>query len=774
MKRSIYAIILFLSIFLLFLSTTFTQGKSYIEDKNSSSINQEEDNFVKITGETIDRLKKKIWFELDDKALKSLKAEMDDDKLEVLKPLKNLKFSKEDLLEALTNINLTEEDITIIEKYTENKISSDRLTLLKELINIQYKEQEVRNKLEETGFTKSEIDVILGYAEVYSSQKETGERLYKWLNYTVKDGLIYNGVMTFEFDPQGYAWIGTGNDADPKFGGVSVLNPRGDFMSYTIKDGLADNRINDILFLPLKDEDLINPSKGGIWFATGYGLTKLDRKGKKKTYDKANSDLPDNRVSSLLLDDEGNLWVSTFGGGVAVIDQEGKWVIYNRSNGLAGNKVVPSFKDKDGNLWFGIWDGGLSCLEPGLFINEEILENLKKNIDKKKLENLKTLQNKNYSTAELIRNLKELKFEEKEIEIIVKQAKYSGKKWTNYSMGNSGLLSNSVTSIAQNPVDGKMWFATSEGLSTFDGKEWINYQAEKTPFVISNFITSLAFEKDGDLWIGYWGAGVTCLSKDETFRNFKAENSELISNYVGTVAIDRDNNKWFGTYSGFSVLHTEERDELTGDPVFKEFYSRIPFNGPFNLIGKPLWSDFYSFNGRKGIYKVLPENFNTSAYHWQIAGSEKEQRVSLRFALPIDHYGNVTWSYGAFWGEGVNLRQGGDMSYSITEDMMGNIWAEFSGIIRGADFLSYGYVTEFTKPIIDKNKDYPFPQKIPAEVEKYLLPGRYIPSDNPDIYKKAKSLVKESSSKDMYLTMKDILYSDLFRDMPYDYSINIS
>jgi hypothetical protein len=192
---------------------------------------------------------------------------------------------------------------------------------------------------------------------------------YKFVNYNEKNGLIYNGILKFAFDTQGYAWIATGNDVDPKAGGLSILTPNNYFLSYRIKDGLPDNRINDILILPLKKKDIADINKGGIWFATGYGIAKLDRKGKWTIYDKANSRLPDNRVTSLLLDDDSNIWVTTLGGGVVMIDPDGNWNIYNRNNGLAGNKVATGFKDKRGHVWFGIWDGGISKLEENQFVN---------------------------------------------------------------------------------------------------------------------------------------------------------------------------------------------------------------------------------------------------------------------------------------------------------------------------------------------------------------------------------------------------------------------
>jgi SOS response regulatory protein OraA/RecX len=762
-------------------TTQYTEDPNNMEKDPNNMFDKLPDTEVKssfvITKKTLEELKDKLWYQIDDNTIEKIKDNLSSEKLETVTSLKNVIFSKDDLTETLKAIEIKNEDIKLVIKNSENKISASRIKSLEKLVNKKFTEEELTSKLYDLGFKKDEIEIILTSGE---SSEEKSE-LYNWITCTEEDGLVYNGVLTFEFDPQGYAWIGTGNDADPKFGGVSVFNPRGQFVSFTAQDGLADNRINDILFLPLSKEDAPKTGKGGIWFATGYGVTKLDRKGKRTTYDKANSALPDNRVSSILLDDYENLWMSTFGGGVAMMDQGGKWTVYNRNNGLAGNKVVPSFKDKDGNLWFGIWDGGLSTLEPGLSIDNETIKNLKPSFkdnkeegDKKsKIELLESIKNKKYSETEMTDNLEQMGFTEKEIDIVLKEVKKSGLKWTNYSMGNSGLVSNSVTCIAQNPVDRKMWFATSEGLSVFDGENWTNYRSENDKFLISNFVTSLAFETDGTLWIGYWGGGATFLKKDGSFKNFKAENSGLVSNYVGSVAVDRDNNKWFATYSGFSVLHEEKRDTLKGDPVFKDLYSRLPFNGKFNLIGKPDFSDYFSFNGKEGIHKPEPENFNTSSYHWQRV-SEKNERISLRFALPSDHYGDVIWSYGAFWGDGVSLEQGGAMSYSITEDMMGNSWAEFSGDIKNADFLSYGYVTDYSKPVIDSKKPYPFPQAIPAEIKKYLLPGRYLPSDNPDIYKAANSLVKKSSSGDMLLTVKDILYSSLFRDMPYNYFLNIS
>jgi len=66
----------------------------------------------------------------------------------------------------------------------------------------------------------------------------------------------------------------------------------------------------------------------------------------------------------------------------------------------------------------------------------------------------------------------------------------------------TGMTKGGVTAIAQD-ANGFLWFGAEEGLSRFDGYEFINYVAEKNPEnTLSNFtVNALAASKDA-LWIG--------------------------------------------------------------------------------------------------------------------------------------------------------------------------------------------------------------------------------------------------------------------------------
>lgn len=76
----------------------------------------------------------------------------------------------------------------------------------------------------------------------------------------------------------------------------------------------------------------------------------------------------------------------------------------------------------------------------------------------------------------------------------------------NYKIAD-GLISNNVTDLCQDSL-GFIWIATSEGLSRFDSKEFINYTT--TNGLSSDDISCLLADRfvPGDVWIGLNGKGV--------------------------------------------------------------------------------------------------------------------------------------------------------------------------------------------------------------------------------------------------------------------------
>ena len=86
---------------------------------------------------------------------------------------------------------------------------------------------------------------------------------------------------------------------------------------------------------------------------------------------------------------------------------------------------------------------------------------------------------------------------------------------------NDGLASSTVYQIIQDQI-GFIWFATSNGISRFDGKHFTTYRT--TEGLNSNSVISLAAGNKGEIYIGTYEKGIN------VFRN------EKIENYCSTIA----------------------------------------------------------------------------------------------------------------------------------------------------------------------------------------------------------------------------------------------
>jgi len=72
---------------------------------------------------------------------------------------------------------------------------------------------------------------------------------------------------------------------------------------------------------------------------------------------------------------------------------------------------------------------------------------------------------------------------------------------------------------------------------------------------------------------------------------------------------------------------------------------------------------------------------------------------------------------------------------------------------------------------LDKRLKYPFPEVYPDELEFFLLPGKFIPSDDPKIKNLLRTIVSKDSENDMYRTVEDIVYSKFMQHLVSDAQI---
>jgi hypothetical protein len=183
----------------------------------------------------------------------------------------------------------------------------------------------------------------------------------EWINYT-------NGNSVSALAVEGtYIWAGTtgGLVKIDKTSGASVFYNKSN-------SGLSYNGISSIAI----------DGSGNKWIGTGGGLTRFDGTN-WTTYTTANSGLPDNSVRSIAIDGSGNKWIGTDGGGLARFDGT-NWAVYTTSNsGLPNNFVHSIAIDGSGNKWIGTYSGGLAVFKEGGIVSVQEIQNSSSGIPKK-------------------------------------------------------------------------------------------------------------------------------------------------------------------------------------------------------------------------------------------------------------------------------------------------------------------------------------------------------------------------------------------------------
>lgn len=149
---------------------------------------------------------------------------------------------------------------------------------------------------------------------------------------------------------------------------ASILLAQQGFNHIDIDQGLSQNEVTDIL----------QDSRGFMWFATYNGLNRYDGYDFKvyKSIHGDSTSLRINKIMALFEDHNGVLWIGTFGGGLSRFNrkQESFTTFMNDpadENSLADNRVLTILEDSKHRLWIGTQNGGLT-----LFLNDDSFESL--------------------------------------------------------------------------------------------------------------------------------------------------------------------------------------------------------------------------------------------------------------------------------------------------------------------------------------------------------------------------------------------------------------
>ena len=314
-----------------------------------------------------------------------------------------------------------------------------------------------------------------------------------------------------------------------------------------------------------------------IWVATTGGVIRYDSlKDTAKTFDARNGLLSNGifYVGKL----KGKIAVGTYGGGLSLFNEKNEtWKHYNIPEGLGDAFIYDAIEVANGDIWIATWSGANRVRGGAL--------------DDRNKWDLFTVENTNGGLPnDWVYGLAEGKNGELWLATEGGLARFVGDKWTNWNH-DKGLgapyekVRDAITfksdpgtasdhhakqkrdmglqnvDISYNPNyvialevgrQGDVWAGTwGGGLSHFDGTEWKTYTTEEG--LPGNHIFMLYKDLKGQLWIGTNGG--LALWLNGRFRVMTTAEG-LFDNNVFAMTVTRSGDMWIGSYGGVAYLQS--------------------------------------------------------------------------------------------------------------------------------------------------------------------------------------------------------------------------
>ena len=344
------------------------------------------------------------------------------------------------------------------------------------------------------------------------------------------------------------------------------------------------------------------------------GILKFENQKLTTIYSRNNSSLqPWNKnpdlvlVSGLSFDDNHNLWVANSGATrlLSVLKNDGSWQSFNLGASLSGIDVGSLMVDKNNDIWIKKRNNGMV-----------IVYNYNGTVSNPSDDHVKVL---------------------------------------NAARGNGNIHGSAVYSFATDN-DGQVWVGTDKGINVFYSPENIfepgaDFDAQQilVPrndgsgladiLLVTETVTAITVDGGNRKWVGTRRAGVFLFSPDglKEIHHFTTGNSPLLSNNITGISIDKDGEVFIGTdkglisYRGIATPGNKKYSNVFAypNPVRENYTGFIAIKGLVtdasvkitdsygNLVyetkaegGQAVWNG-YSFNNKHvttGVYLVFVTN----------------------------------------------------------------------------------------------------------------------------------------------------------------------
>ncbi len=251
-------------------------------------------------------------------------------------------------------------------------------------------------------------------------------------------------------------------------------------------------------------------------------------------------------------------------------------------------------------------------------------------------------------------------------------SKFDGNSFINFPIQlftSNGRSDNDIRSILEDKY-GHIWFGTSRsGVSRYDGKNFIHITEDEGLSYNGSYSNSFIEDRSGHLWIGTSGGGVNRISTKSFLRFTKAEG--LSDNFIWNVLEDRKGNLWFGTNTGINVY---DGKSITHFPLpgfthasFKDKSGNLWFSG----------RGLNKYDGQSFFHFGLIPGFDSGGLRSILEDSRGHLWLGSNRAGIIRYEPAADGKSGAYFlfTEAEGFYTGG--SSSMLEDKSGNLWFKY-------------------------------------------------------------------------------------------------
>ncbi|MBL7891535.1 MAG: PAS domain-containing protein [Bacteroidia bacterium] len=531
------------------------------------------------------------------------------------------------------------------------------------------------------------------------ADKAPNSRNYTFTSITENDGLASNIINDIAQDQNGYMWFATSKGVSKL---ISKANEKYKLLNYSPKNGLLTDKINSITA----------DTKGSIWLCCDIGVTRILFENNTSDLQVINytekSGLVEGAINTSLEDREGNIW---FGAENGLTRYSGsRFVTYTKEHGLMNNVVWSIVGDKDGNLLVGT-EEGLSQLEltgdTGHFISYTRKYNLNKEattalfqdrennlwIGTEHVIKMTPQKSGGYSLTEF----RNKDFFEGPIYNILEDSKgniwfatsnglvsYDGTDFKKYTRGE-GLPDNRVLSLMEDRK-GTLWVGTEKGLCSFDGKGFTKF-GSFTGLKLQ--VASMVEDESGNLWLGSFSGGGLTRFDGQNYTNI-SEADGLISNTVYLLIVDNSGALWVGTNKGLDLFdinyynrsdsirirHFSKNEGFTGiecnrNSVYKDYSGKIWFGTVKGVV---------MYNPKEDVHNTIPpitqitgvRLFNKEDIDWSKYSDSinPENNLPERLVVPYDQ------NFFTFNFLGISLTNPENVRYRYKLEGFSDEWSE--------------------------------------------------------------------------------------------------